>query len=358
MDLLIFKKQPLVSLPSISPSRYLSLKQCSLKEIWNSSMTPLLPRHPSAYLGIIIHRMFELAFKGEISSMEDLHDAWDTEINELEKKISDNIVEKHLVPLRTSVFNFEIRKLLAFNLIEPILNKTFKRGGSVTRNKPEEWVRTPDGKVIGRIDLVKKNNSGTEIFDLKTKKLKGESLSIDARDQYLLQLNLYAALFHTTHGEWPVKLTLMGIDQEKISFNVYPEKCEKLLNDAIKSLDETNELIEAQLEPSDFATPSPVACKYCLFRPACGQYWESRNGNGDWPIDIQGRISNIVKLKNGFYRIVLETHSRKIAIRGLSHERHLLLNGENERAVFCNLSKDKQEGFYKENIFTTSYSIL
>lgn len=357
MNLTEFTKQPLEDLSRISPSRYLSLKQCPLKEIWASSRQPLLPCNPAAYLGTAIHRMLELTFQGRISNRDELSDVWDNEIERLEKEMLNNPVEKHLVPLRMSVFNFEVKKLLAFKMICSLFSDIPRRKNSGSKSCAEDWVQTPDGKVAGRIDLVKESDSGVEIVDYKIGPLSDDALPGNAKEEYLLQVKMYAALYYAMHGEWPVTLTLVGINQESITIEVEPEECAKLLQEAEKSVDDINELIETGLKPEDFAQPSTEVCKYCLFRPACSKYWESRQEDGNWPADARGRITNKTVLANGLFRVVIATDAGEIAIRGLSPERHPFLKDEIEGVVFCNLRNEKPEGFFVEKMLTTGYAL-
>lgn len=357
MSLTEFTKHPLKPLPRISPSRYFSLQQCPLKEIWASNRQPLLPCYPAAYLGTAIHFILELAFQGRISNRDELSGAWDNEIERLEKEMLNNPVEKHLVPLRMSVFNFEVKKLLAFKMICSLFCDIQRRKSGNSKGSVEEWVQTSDGKVAGRIDLVKESDSGVEIVDYKTGPLSDDASPGDAKEEYLLQMKMYAALYHAKHDEWPVTLMLVGINQERITIKVEPEECAKLLQEAEKSMDDINELIETGLKPEDFAQPSPEACKYCLFRPACSMYWESRQEDGSWPIDARGRIANKTVLANGLFRVVIATDAGEIAIRGLSPERHPFLKEGIEGVLFCNLWNEKPGCFFVEKMFTTGYEL-
>lgn len=357
MSLTEFTKQPLKPLPRISPSRYLSLQQCPLKEIWASSRQPLLPCYPAAYLGTAIHGMLELAFQGRITNREEISEAWNNEIERLEKEMLTIPVEKHLIPLQMSVFNFEVKKLLAFKMICSLFGDIPRRKSGGSKSSAEDWVQTPDGKVAGRIDLVKESDEGIEIVDYKTGPLSDDTSPGKPKEEYLLQVKMYAALYHAMHGVWPVKLSLTGLDQESVSIDVDSKECSNLLKEAEKSLDDINELIESGLTPEDFAQPSPDACKFCLYRPACKKYWESRRDDSHWPADAKGRIKEKTLLANGCFRIVIESDERDIAIRGLSAERHTFLKNDIKTVLFCSLGHDTSEGHYVEKLFTTGYGL-
>ena len=52
-------------LERISPSRFVSLDNCNLRELWvTPDHSPLLPVSPRARLGSIVHRLLELASNG------------------------------------------------------------------------------------------------------------------------------------------------------------------------------------------------------------------------------------------------------------------------------------------------------
>ena len=333
------------------------MQQCPLKEIWASSQEPFLPFSPSAKLGTVIHEMVQLAFQNRINSEAEFENQWESVIKRLEKEMLGNPVEKHLVPLETSAFNFEVKKLLAFKMISPLFGEISHTEGARPKTSAEKWVQTPDGKVGGKIDLIKDSPQGVEIVDFKTGVLSEENSPGNAKEQYLLQIKMYAALYHAQHGVWPLKLTLEGLNQENITVAVDSDECSRLLHDAEKSLGDTNGLIEAGLSPEDFAQPSPGACKFCLYRPACSKYWESRTQGEEWPADERGRIKGKAMLANGTFRILIEAGGRDIAIRGLSPERHSCLNEEVQDILFCNLGHDTLEDHYLERMLTTGYAL-
>lgn len=355
MNIFEFAQQPLKPLLRISPSRYLSLQQCPLKEIWASSSKPLLPRSPSAYLGITIHKMLQLAFQNRINSDKEFADAWDREIGRIEKEMLSNQIEKHLVPLDVYAYNYSVKKLLAFKAIIPLFGNHQKKNTD-SKSSAETYVTTSDGKVTGIIDLIQESNDGIDIIDYKTGSILDKYSSDKPKDEYVLQIKIYAALYHDMHGEWPMKLMLIGINSEHFSIDVDSTECSNLLIQVKRTLDNINEQIEAGLQPEEFAQPSPEACLYCLYRPSCNKYWENRQESRNWPNDTKGRIKEIVTLANGF-RIVIDSDNGDTTIRGLSPKRHCFLNDEPTYVIFCNLGHDTSGGFYTESMLTTGYAL-
>ena len=333
------------------------MKQCQLKEIWGCSQKPLLPSSPSGKLGTVVHRIIQFAYQNRISSKKEFENEWKSSVEKIQNQMLENPVEKHLVPLEISAFNFEVKKILAFNMISPLFGKFSHSGGDRSKLSAEKWVQTPDGKAGGKIDLINDTPEGVEIIDFKTGALTDKDSPAGLKEEYIIQIKMYAALYHAQNSIWPVKLTLEGLNQESYSVDADPSECSRLLHDAKTLLYETNELIDAGLSPDDFAQPSPEACRFCQYRPSCSKYWKSRTDDKTWPADEKGNIKSKTVLGNGTFRLSIETSSREIAIRGLSRERNRFLNDDVQKVLFCNLGNDRLEGHYLERPLTTGYAI-
>jgi CRISPR/Cas system-associated exonuclease Cas4 (RecB family) len=264
-------------------------------------------------------------------------------------------IEKHLVPLESSAFNYEVKKILTFKLAEQML-------GSAVSTVPgkqcaEQWFESADGKVGGMADLVLSHEDGVEIVDYKTGHILDSGPSGEVKEKYQVQMKFYAGLYHEVKGNWPVKLSVIGIDRQKYYISFTQEECVELLNKARKIFDETNELIGAGLEPEDFANPSPALCKYCSYRPACKKYWEEREYSDKWPLDILGEVKKKAVLGNGFCRMLISSNGREFVIRGLSVERHKFLSKNINCVLFCDLGQDTLDGHYVERLLTTGYPL-
>ena len=344
---------PLSSIERISPSRFNQFQLCSLREIWSSNhQGPLLPCHPSARLGTISHAILEAAAKGVVNDRASLEALW----NNITKKVQDQMlqyqVEEHLVPLEIYAFNYEVKKILCFKMSE----KIFESSGPEVSGKrsAEQWFESADGKIGGKIDLILTHDDGVEIVDYKTGNVLN-SQSGGIKDEYEVQMKLYAGLYHEVKGDWPVKLSLIGIDGKKYYVSFSEDRCEDLIDKARKTVDETNELIDAGLKSEDFANPSPSACKYCSYRPACKKYWLSRESSDKWPCDVIGKVKEKSLLGNGFFRLAINSNGCECVIRGLSAKRHKFLNDDIYDVLFCDLGKDTLEGHYTEQLLTMGY---
>ncbi len=344
-------------LKRISPSRYFAMQLCPLKEILSSNrQQPLLPLSPSARLGSIAHRVLECAANGQVSDKSSFDSCWNSLIHNVESEMLQNQIEKHLVPLESSAPNYEIKKHMVLKLIQS-MTAPIRNAVRETQKKSEFWVETKDGKVGGRIDLVVQNNGGVEIVDYKTGNVEDETGSGVLKQEYQIQMKLYAALYHEKYELWPSHLSLIGIDQKKHEVSFDQNECSGLLEQARKAIYETNKRISGGLEAADFANPSPSACTYCPYRPACSKYWESRKDNEEWPLDVKGEIIEKRILGNNTYRLVILNSGAKVIIRCLSFERNNFLKEDLRNVLFCDLHHDTSPGHYIEGLLTTGYVI-
>lgn len=352
----LIKPLPLIPLLRISPSKYSLLQQCALREIWASSRhTPLLPPSPSARVGSAIHKLLELANGNHLSGENAIHEHWDEEVNNIEKDMLSNPLERHLVPLKIYARNYEVKKILAFKMVN-IVNDFDRSGTASKKQRAEVWVQTHDGKIGGKIDFIGETTNGIEIIDYKTGIIEDDSLDGQPKKVYQQQMRLYAALYHEVHKIWPDKLSLVGIDQKKYDVPFKPDECIQLLEEAKKSLDDLNEAIAKHVSPEDLASPSGVACIYCLYRPACSKYWQVREETSAWPLDIIGEIKEKRILGNNSYRILIAANDNKAIIRGLSARHHFLCKNA-VFALFCNLGRGASNGFFIEKPVTTGYEL-
>lgn len=351
----------LKTLSRISPSKFTALNGCPLREIWSANNeSRLLPLSPAAHLGTAVHKLIELASRGQIKDDAGMVACWEESIRNIEKEIQSNHLEKHLVPLELSANNYEVKRNMAFNVVRTFSKGNIKLASTVSDKKLESevWVETADGKIGGKIDLVKHADAGTEILDYKTGAIiDSYSESDDIKQEYKQQLKLYAALYFSKFGVWPVRIALVGLDQHEHEIQFDKDECMNILNDAKRKLDELNALIEGGTSSEIFARPSPQNCRYCLYRPACKRYWEQRQDNDQWPVDVRGMIKEKKILGNGLWRIILENGSKRFVIRGLSHDRHPFLNEDIKEAMFYNLGQDSADGFFIERLLTTGYGL-
>ncbi len=362
MPVQVLSPMELKVLKRISPSRYVGLERCALKEIWAAARYPsLVTVSPAARLGSVTHKIFELANRGMIDSEESMMREWDLAIQETENEMRNTLSEQHLVPLSEYAYNYEVKKNMTFAFARHLFG-SHKRPLTQSSDRnigPEVWVETPDGFVGGRIDLVKESGGELEIIDYKTGTVYDAAVSEHTlKYEYEIQLKLYAAMYHEAFGVWATKLTLIGLDQIRHNIDFNHDECLQLLNKAKKRLRDVNSLIEAGNAPEYFAAPSPEACFYCVYRPACPKYWETRTTQPQWPLDVMGQVSLKKILGNGSVRLVLVSGEDTISIRGLSSARHTFLSENANKVMLCNLNEDTVAQHYVAGLLTIGYSLV
>jgi len=353
----IIKLEPI---KTISPSKYFSLKSCKLKGILSENkFRSLIPSSPSAKVGLIAHKILEMAIKGQIQNEHAMELSWQSICENIEGKMKNNPLEKHMVPLELFAYNFEVKKNMVFAIVRKLMKKepipfAVER---VQKQEAEKWYKTSDGKIAGIVDLIRYTDLGLELVDYKTGSVTDPAENNVPKLEYQQQLKLYAALYYSVEKVWPTRLVLLELDQKEHVVEFNKNECLELLDSAKRDLEEINKNIASRFNPEDFSSPSPESCKYCGYRPICNAYWKKKQDNDKWPIDVIGEIKEKRTLGNSLLKIVLETDQKTIAIRSLSPQRNSFLQENVKRVMFCNLSNDSKEAFYFENLLTVGYPL-
>jgi len=325
-------------LDRISPSRFVALNGCTLRELWaTSDHSPLLPASPRARLGTIVHGLLELAGNGLLVSREgSIEKAWSGIVVDVESRMSGSWIEQSLVPLSRTVNDFEVQRLRAWNramqLMQPA-SPVEELAVQQTGFGCEIWVQSTDGTVGGYIDAVYQGESGRVIRDFKTGPILEENGNDEAiHPDYLVQIKLYAALYRETFGLWPTLVELVPVQGESLTIAVDRSECEELLLAAKRKRLEVNNRIKAALLKgregiTSLASPSVSNCRFCLWRPGCVAYCERSEtaGDSEWPPDIRGTVTAIQPLGNGRLLLIIR-HSdgaeKKVRQLDPSPDRH------------------------------------
>ena len=349
----------LTRLRRISPSRYHQFKECALREVWHANRKPsILPVSPAARLGSVAHKILELAGRRRIDS-ETLDEAWDDAVSDIEQKMR-HAGEDRLLPLWNSAQRYEVKKSLTFAAARRIIAE--HRGGFISEAtaghaaRAEVWLESRDGLLGGYVDRIVPGEHGVEIVDYKTGVVT-EQQTGNVRAAYEVQLLLYAGLYHENSGNWPARLTLTSLSGTKHDVPMDPAQAHQLVDEARAKLIEVNALISGGAPPESLASPSPSACAFCGYRPACKMYWEKQGHSPEWPNDVSGTLSSVTMLGNGTLLIVLGTGEQKVTVRGLSPGRFAFLMQAVPAAMLCNLRSDVAKASYRQTHLTTGYAL-
>jgi RecB family exonuclease len=342
----------------VSPRRYDALKQCTLREVWAAGGQPhLLPVAPAARLGTAIHQLLEDAGRGRLASAERpaVERRWEELLGEAERTMRASWLERHFVPLRSSVPGFEVRQLRAQERALAIAQAAARASREPGQDQAmagfEKWVAAPDGSVGGYIDHVVESPGGLVLRDYKSGSIHDATVGLPpaaVRESFVVQMRLYAALYAATTGSWPAKLELVPLHGDGVEIPFDAADCEALLAEAIAALAHINSTIAepaSQHEDAEarLANPSIASCRQCLFRPACAPYRQARteaSSEEEWPDDVWGELRRARQLGNGKLLLTISTgltDREARHIRGItaSPERHPALQHVHEG---CKLS--------------------
>jgi PD-(D/E)XK nuclease superfamily len=367
----------------VSPSRFLSLKDCALREIWTASkQPPLLPSSPAAKLGSIIHRLLQEAGEGLLGNggPAEIERKWLKLVSSAEEEMQQSWLERPLVPLSKTVPHYEVRKIRACNKAAEIARESIRQPlptGVLATNRFESWVETPDGLVGGSIDQVRETSDGAILRDFKSGHVMEreiQSTGPEVKEAYKLQLKLYAALFAAKHGRWPAKLEVVPLQGPTRDVPFQVSEGNQLLEEAVSSLKQLNEKIsQVTTSPTAndairmFANPVSSNCRFCAFRPCCEAFQTAKDVaaiDTDWPRDIWGVVCDFKILGNQRIGLGLKVNGYpyEIArIRGIdpNPERHPALQyiREGERVAIYNLKGSVEKGEFSESLSTIIYLV-
>ncbi|MDP2413379.1 PD-(D/E)XK nuclease family protein [Daejeonella sp.] len=341
----------------ISPSQFYSMKNCAYKSILAEAFEkkPLLPISPTAYLGIVMHKMLELISKGTVSSEEE----FDFQFNEQVKFQEETLKQlgyPFFVPLQKNVKDFGMKKIL---LKKHLKNRVIRTGSARSiKIDSEKWFESADKSIGGKIDLIIEEGFETEIIDFKTGGITHDVLDDEGdvfsniKNEYKEQLKLYAYLYFEKTGKYPVRLSLVDLAKQKFTVDFTSHECKTIFDEARELLKATNNSINNSIFS---ANPSVENCKYCLYRPACSYFLEYLKINDSFN-DISGRISKVVKYLNGNVTVFIDLPERSISVMGFIAEnlQYFNENINNTIAIF-NVKKEASENVYSVTRTTTIY---
>ena len=363
-------------LRSISPTTFSAIRQCALNVVWRrNGRPPLLPASPKARVGTISHRLLAEAGQSRLGAAEATINArWHELVAETNMAISSSPLEQHLAPLENSVPDIEVRRIRATHNALVIASKA--RSGPRDDGGPilpvpyghELPVRSTDGLVRGTIDaVVREAGSIVIIRDYKSGALleSGAGGANQLKESYQTQLKMYAQLYAETFGEWPASLELVSLTGESQKVPFTKSDCSNLLNEAKASLRLVNEKISNHPRdslPAILANPTPQACAFCQYRPACGPYRlaAAKSDNERWPLDVIGTVESVKQLGNSRIMLELATGVGSIKIPGLSPgERHPVLPylQPGDLAGVFNLRRSRLVAPYSESQLTTVHKM-
>jgi len=363
----------LSTLDYITTTGFLSLRRCPLSHLLDVfSAGALLPLWPAARFGRAVHSLLEILSRSRLEETpQDPESILDRLVSTQEREMSLNWLERHLIPISSSVKRYEVLRLSAIRHCRAIranrANRRIHRLHRLRSALAEKRIRSRDGLVRGRIDLVRKMKTGTILCDFKSGRVFGHSASgaRRIRTDHRHQLELYAALYEDSTGEWPVRIEIYPVGSKPIPLEVVPSRCQDRLIEARSLLVSTNAAIQAsggnpRVLQRRLAAPSSMSCRFCLYRPGCEPYWQHRGEDRDdgWPADIRGIVESCGILGNSNHYLQSTTG---LMIRGLSavSSRHpaIQLIRSGSGFIACNLRRTSSARSFREAELTILYEV-
>jgi len=360
---------PITPIKHISPSRFITFKSCPLKGVWASNNDfSLLPSSPNAVMGRVIHTIMEYVGSGKLITEDDFEKVWSLTIQHEEEKLLRSWTEKHFVPLRSSIRNYDEKKALCWLVVQQnprhkIYHEKQLKISTIQLESNESWLKTPDNICIGRADLIRESNGHVEIIDYKTT----DNINPEKLEDYAVQLKFYAAIYHAQYKKWPSSLKIILNNGQSINIPFTKDECKGLLESVYEIYNKTNNIINENILQKNnllfsLASPAPNICFFCNFRPVCTPYWEAMTLSPEkqWPYDISGTIENSGSWGNNriFLEIKRTTSQEKVKVVGLSPDRHPDINTRYSNVSIFYLKKNKNSlNTYKEGQFTVIYAI-
>ncbi|MSP12367.1 MAG: hypothetical protein EXR62_05350 [Chloroflexi bacterium] len=313
---ILLKKLPL---EYVSPSQISTLETCFLQTAFGTA--PWYRSHtfvgPKARLGRVCHTLLEKVLKGELDHTDrvewrtELVKSWDSLVKQEEKAVQSSQLEGHLGPAqRWPGYSMLRARILAIGHELLGHRQSGSVGGGTFRS--EVWFSAYGGKLHGRADVVRISPSGVELEDYKTGEVyeQADNLSQIVKPQYLRQLLLYAAMYHDTAGEWPVRAYLVPLTGGKISITIDPAEAEGEAQKALISLSAYNKSIAAAPAMELLASPSAASCRFCAYKAFCEPFWSDASASWEWQssIALEGVVLSSRLSQIGEFLLEVQAH--------------------------------------------------
>jgi RecB family exonuclease len=274
-------------LATLSPSQYGRILRCPYQVLLEKSVegraalaAPGMGAGGAGPLGTIIHGVLETAHKTGINDSAAFELAWEQQLKAQETSLIKR-KQQHLVPLAYRAKNYAVKKLLLRWLVLGMQSEQQAKGQQAVSVPlgPEQRLTDATGRISGIADLIRYGPSGAlEILDYKTGRIFSEALGENAPDsvkeEYALQLRLYAALLHEQAGVWPERLLVVDLagGEHQVSFT--QEQCTELMHNA-QSLYQKIFAAVSVGRATDLARPSLPLCTACKMQHLCEPYKET-----------------------------------------------------------------------------------
>jgi RecB family exonuclease len=336
-----------VRVPScFSPSNFADLLQCPLSVLHGLSDHELLPPHPRAILGTLIHKVMDRVRRSSPDSEKVAIETATTVFSELltieERRLNADLDTKDLVPLSRAVGRTAWRNRLAYlkawaaavvtqtrdyrashtpghSFTTSVSNIPEVMSGTI-RLGTERSIVVPELRLSGRPDYLGRDPDGTiHVTDLKT----GSVLDREGRpyDKYALQMRLYALMIERVEPSAKVRLWLEGAQRIEVPWD-------ETLRAAVSAiLEETTAVLPQEKKvAAETIASTGLQCWRCRIRHRCPLYLREAP---DWwvrtsvarpvaPFDVWGQVLETDLNGGGAAGLeIRDAAGRRVRLRGL-----------------------------------------
>ena len=274
-------------LANTSPALNEVLRACHLRAAFQNDpmFSDVRVLSTSAALGTIAHRLLEVSALGEFDAVSSnslsqaVAQKWDDLAATEAQKLGGLAMGLVPPPLRWP--GFSLKKAGAVRAATRIAESRLGANSGFTRvgrgepcqTQSEARLEGQGGRLVGRIDLIRRTKAGTEIVDYKSGVVYDIDPSLDGireiRSSYVRQILMYLSLIHENEGRWPVKATIESLMDGPVNVEIRPEEVEKAVSDALALLNQYN---FAASQGEVVGSPTPANCRWCPYKPVCSDF--------------------------------------------------------------------------------------
>lgn len=341
----------------ISPSSFYYWEKCPLKAVYarNYDGPVLFPIHPDADLGKLIHSFIENRLNWEINTDEIFEKKWNDEVQKLNNKYRNSLLQKVYFPIEWHSKYFAVRKRQLQRFIVKDVSETYmnhRNRLTVTKyGLAEKWI---DDKfdIGGKIDYVRfnDNNEIEDVIDYKT----GNIFEIVEKEKiikpvYYCQLALYGYLVLQNQSLNP-NYYLQDSNGEKHKVEISQIQIEDVHKRAVKLKSKINEHISRN-DINSLASPMQENCSFCDYRPLCEAYKTTFINDFSMKyLDVHGKVVSITYGSKMTFKI--QINERVINLRNIVSAEKI---NEGDEVYVYNLFCPDQED---STLFATKSTIV
>lgn len=330
----------------LSPSRFADLLRCPLSVIHGLREEELLPPHPLAVLGEVIHDVMHAVRSMALGSQEKIQDTvvevFEERLGAAEACLAAEPSTRHLAPIRRAVGRTAWRqretrlRAWAATLSDLSAGRIGRQSTRPLRRERRDWegssatvqvptgserpMRLPDSRLSGRPDRIERDSDGVfHITDLKTGSIRDKE-GQPLRD-YALQVKLYGLMVERIDPDARVRLWLEGSERVEVPWDdAVRAETEELLNETLSDLPDDLSL------PADSLAREGPQCGRCRIRHRCPRYrivaptwWRTTSTTKlVAPFDTWGTLLEVSTKDGRSYEVLLrDAADRKVRVSGL-----------------------------------------